>query len=489
MYLSQKVLGSDKPANNVWGSIHHKIVEKLDTLLKQACLILIPRGHFKSTLVTQNWTIQQLIKDPTLRILIASAELKNAKAFLGGIKSHFENNPKFIDRFGDWTTKTKWSEEQLDIKGKLPGPKEHTITTASIGTDMTSQHYDVIILDDIVNGKNCSSDEQRHKTFQFYTNCLDLLDPGGKLIVIGTRWHFFDIYSELMKLNKKIHMLDFIVNEPSMYHPRYERREFEKMFGDPETTYCFPERFTPKYVKEIFNKKMVKPGGFYEFACQQMNWPVMDKNSPFRMQDIQFIKTLPIGTVKYITVDPAGRNRITKEQDDTAIVVTGIDMHGNIYCVDCFSEKTTTDGLFTALYDMYLSHIETRKIGLEINYNETNEKWIKEKYPELRHKIKGYKASNQNTKEDRMRALQPYCHHGKFFILEHDDGEEHDFGYGEVKITPGQKKLLGQMIDFGVGHDDALDAQAAALMFLKRPVKIQEVSNDEYIPNDPYTGY
>ena len=492
MYLVSEVLGSDKPEQNVWGQVHRDISTKLKGLVSEA-LILIPRGHLKSTLVTQGWTIQQLLKDPTKRVLIGSAEFKHAKRFVNGIKDQISENPKFVSRFGSFKDDncTKWTAEALDIKGKRHGDKENSITAASIGTDCTSQHYDIIILDDLVNRRFSRSDEMRNKCWNFYMDCLDLLEPNGVLIFIGTRWHFSDIYSKLLEESKSsADRFDFVVNEAALINDKYERRDFKKMLKDPETVTLFPEKFSTKIIERLYNRKRKKAGGEYEFSCQQMNYPVSDTNAAFKIEDIEFIKRLPPTATLYQTIDPAGSERISSDQDDTAICTTAVDVNGDLINVDCFAERTTNLGLFNAAYSEFLKYPTVRKIGLETNFNNLNKLYIKDNYPDMFRKIKDYRASSTSSKRDKILGLQPYVANGKFKVLEHEDGEEYTFGEVTAKLHPGQYKLLLQMIDFGqTEHDDALDAQSEVVRFIpRRPYPTSE-ERKEYIPNDPITGY
>ena len=482
----------------MWGIVHKTIANNLAGLDQgDRCLILIPRGHLKSTLVTIGWVIQQLTIDPTLRILIASANLKNAQGFLEAIKNHIRFNPEFVSRFGNLMDENKWTKDRINIKGHLPGHKEATITVASMGTDMTSQHYDLILMDDIINREFAKTEDQRQKVISFYMDCLDLLEPTGRVVIIGTRWHFADIYSKLIERNNKAiktgkdKVFKFVVDLPMMTNPKYERRQFELMMDDPQTTFLFPEKFNKAITKKLYNDKTSEPGGYLEFACQQMNHPVSDKNAAFRFEDIGFVSKEPITATLYQNIDPAGSDRLTTTQDDTAICTTGITPQINIYNIDCWAEKTTASGMFVAADNQHRKYADrVRKIGIEKNFNAMNAMYIKEHYPEMAKKLVDYKASNMSSKDARIMGLQPYVANGKFFFVEHDDGEEYCIGNKIVKLRPGQYKLLIQMIDFGnTEHDDAIDCQAATLEFIKKPVAVHSEDSQEYIPDDRDTGY
>jgi len=481
------MLGDKDPKKNVWGEIHHRIADKLKNELKSRCLIQIPRYHIKSTLVTQNWVLQELEKDRSLRVLIASAEQTKAEGFLYAIKSNIMGE-KFISRFGDIKDSEVWTKDRINVLGRDPGIREKSIMTASIGTDVTSLHFDLIVLDDLVTRKFTRTAEQRQKASDFYMDCLDLLSPEGRLVVIGTRWHLADLYSELAKQKG---IFDFIVDEPQMFNPHFHRRDFKSMIDHDETTYLFPALWDRHKTKAKYKEKLSKPGGFMEFACQQMNFPVSDENSPFKFENINFVWDYPSSVTIFQTIDPAGADKLTRRQDDTAIATSGIDVNLDLYNIDMWSDKTTNTGLFSRAYQQFAKYINNiRKVGIEKNFNAANKLYLEREYPDMAKKLVGYRAGNANSKEERMLALQPYVENGKFYIVQHKDAKEYTIGEKVLKITPGQYKLIMQMIDFGsTVHDDALDAQAATLEFIPKPRSQTVDPKYSWEPTNERTGY
>ena len=76
--------------------------EKLDIVLsdqfdpyRNKLLILMPRGTFKSSIVTVGLTLQYILNDPDARILIDSETYGKAKNFLAEVKGHLEGNKEF----------------------------------------------------------------------------------------------------------------------------------------------------------------------------------------------------------------------------------------------------------------------------------------------------------------------------------------------------------------------------------------------------------
>ena len=190
-------------------SLHNDLVRELNLSDKKK-LILMPRGHLKSTIVTVGWSIQQVLKDFNIRILITNAVWDMAKKFLREINGLLTTKSNLSDLFGQFDgVGSKFTEAGLTIAQRTSGViTAPTVSTAGIETALAGNHYDIIIHDDLVEESNINTPEQIQKVIRFYQNSLDLLDPGGIMIIIGTRWAMTDLYghlieSEMTSLNGK----------------------------------------------------------------------------------------------------------------------------------------------------------------------------------------------------------------------------------------------------------------------------------------------
>lgn len=197
-YLAKEILGMSK-----WDDdLHDDLANYLENSGKHK-LILIPRGHLKSSIVTIAWTIQQLLRNPNLRILIRNAVWDQSRRFLGEIQGHLEDGQLPL-LFGSFkTAKTAWTKEECDIQQKKIKKASPSIMTAGIETSLTGLHFDVIVDDDLVNDKNTSTKEQIQKVIDVYNDSFNLLDRGGTHIVIGTRWNLRDLYGHILSTDTK----------------------------------------------------------------------------------------------------------------------------------------------------------------------------------------------------------------------------------------------------------------------------------------------
>lgn len=182
LYLTAKILLGYKDLT--WNT-HGPIVSALEapTIRK---LIVMPRGSFKSSLTSVSYAIWLLLRDPNLRILIDSELYTNSKNFLREIKGHLESE-KLVRLFGRFRS-TTWNEGEIIIAQRNRNLKEASITCTGIGAEKTGQHYDVILMDDMNSPSNSNTPEGCQKVIDHYKYNNALLDPGGTLVLVGTRY-------------------------------------------------------------------------------------------------------------------------------------------------------------------------------------------------------------------------------------------------------------------------------------------------------------
>lgn len=170
---------------------HLPIAESLQSSTSRK-LICVPRGTFKSSISSVSFPIWLLEHNPNLRILLDSELYTNSKNFLREIKGQYQHNAKFRDLFGE-RKGPLWGESEIVISTRTKVFKEPSIACSGIGAGKTSQHYDVIIADDLSSYLNCRNPEVAAKTIDHYRLYTSLLDPGGIVVVIGTRYSEIDI--------------------------------------------------------------------------------------------------------------------------------------------------------------------------------------------------------------------------------------------------------------------------------------------------------
>ncbi len=162
-------------------------------------LILIPRNHLKSTVVTVVWSIQQILKNPEIRICINNAKYDTAREFVQTIQSHLETGGKLAQIFGEFKSpKLGWNRDSFTIAQRKLPRAQPTVMAASIDSILNGKHFDLIINDDLVEPNNVKTKEQLNKVIDFHKDCFNQIDKGGIIVDIGTRWAAQDLYGHIL---------------------------------------------------------------------------------------------------------------------------------------------------------------------------------------------------------------------------------------------------------------------------------------------------
>jgi len=165
---------------------HGEMIRVLEGPQKRK-LIVMPRGTFKTSIAVVAYAIWRVIKDPNIRIVIDSELFTNSKRSLREISQHLQSD-RLVELFGQFRGAGVWNESELLINQRTRTYKEATITCSGIGAQKTGQHYSLGILDDLNSPQNSATKEGREKVIQHMQYYQSILDPGGELVLVGTRY-------------------------------------------------------------------------------------------------------------------------------------------------------------------------------------------------------------------------------------------------------------------------------------------------------------
>lgn len=182
--------------NDVNWRTHGETIQALEGDATRKVLVL-PRGTFKSSLACVAYPMWRLERNPDLTILLDSEIYNNSKNFLREIKGHYESE-RYRRIFGDKVGK-KWGESEITIAQRIRNRKEASITVGGIGTVKVGQHYDLILGDDYNSPKNSDTPEKCAKVIDHVRYNLNILNPGGEYVFIGTRYAERDVIGFLLK--------------------------------------------------------------------------------------------------------------------------------------------------------------------------------------------------------------------------------------------------------------------------------------------------
>lgn len=295
-YLATNVMGYTKLTPNT----HGPLCAFLDTCKVNRRLIQMPRSHFKTVCVTIVHRTQEVLKDPSRRILIVGDTGTNASKHLQKIKNQLEKNRLlrwlFPDRvWADVQQAPKWSEEALflpqDINGSVALHGEPTFDSIGAGGGVVSRHYDTINPDDIIAEDEYYSPLEMSKVIDWFSNLEGLFTPpleAGQMDIPSTYWRTDDVYAfseEFFGGGKEP-----VETGPYSYQRGgiavFRRGAIEN--GEP----IFPPVYNEKgeivngYPKEFFDRLREKNPERY--AAQYANNPKSSENAYFRQEYLRY---------------------------------------------------------------------------------------------------------------------------------------------------------------------------------------------------------
>ena len=332
----------------------HSRMIRFQSKAPDTCLQLAPRGYGKSTILTITRAIIEIIRDPNVRILIASNTQLQAEVFLREIKFHLQHNPRVLEYFGAFASEDKWDTREIIVATKTSSAKESTITCVGVGGAVVSRHYDVIIADDIVDEENSRTELQREKVrIWWYKTLLPCLEPEGKLFILGTRYHYLDLYGYLIK------------NEYE-----YKHQVIRAIEEDGSTPW--PEKFSLEWLEE-----RKRQSGSIIFNAQYQNDTSLMKGDIFREEWFRFYDTHPDWERMHFFVgcDPAATRKESilsrgKAEGDWWTIVVGARQKGDagysseIYLKELWRGRCTKEEYLTKLKEIQ-SHYKPVRVAME----------------------------------------------------------------------------------------------------------------------------
>lgn len=431
-------------------------------------LILIPRGHLKSTLMTVGRILHRIYQIPDIRVFVGTATRPLATAFVREIRSYLEDpwlmkyvwndRPHYegnlipdMERTKHYrrdynTTEAKdkkviWSTSAIQVI-RPTILKEPTVTVGSVGTIPTGFHFDEMYLDDVVNYDNINTPDKRERLSTWINDLVCVLDPkytepeyvkrlpraakkyavlGGRLTVVGTRYDINDWYGDIVDeayqgwrvYSKNIYKNGKDNTDGYLWHELWTA-ELESTKRSQMTA----QRFASQYLNTI-----VAPGSSILDVDRMNKLMAYD----IELEDGGFAtvkhKNLPEGGTRIrlmLVIDTA--TTVGEESDFTAMAVGGKDIHGNVIVVDGKMGKWTGEQILVNMYKLIdkwkLRAASIESVGGFAHFLEFVRASFHRYKPIVLHEYKP--VYTQGKKEVRIaNNLEPLIYNGMFYIVSH----------------------------------------------------------------------
>lgn len=402
----------------------HQEVSKFlqDPSKKKKKLVMLPRGAFKSSHVTMSYPLWRLAKNPDLRILIDNEVYGNARSFLREMKGNIDR-PEFLELYPELTPNKRategWTENSVILKARTKELKEPSISCAGVDQIKVGMHYDIIVMDDLVSPRNITTPEQIAKVIDHYRFALSLLEPDGELIVIGTRYHYNDLYG-------------YIEENESEFFDIMIRAAIDE-YGE----LLFPERLTLEFLRQQRASQ-----GSYIYNCQYMLRPVDEEGADFKrdwlikyrgklverggkrilrvewndLAEFQQKGPYEFPVDLFALMDPASKKK--KKTDWTVIIILAVhQLRNDWYILDMIRDKLNPKERVEAIFYMY-KRWKFNKIGIEtVGFQDTIKFYCVEKMRETGTFFRIQEVSTGNkAKRDRILSLQPKFENGSIYL-------------------------------------------------------------------------
>lgn len=383
-------------------------------------LDLWARGHYKSTIITQGKSLQDLLKSPEKTVGIFSHTRPIAKDFVLPIKTALEGNDYLKFAFPDiiWRNPRKeapvWSlDAGLELNRKATS-NTHSLEASGLVDGMpTGKHFDIRVYDDVITEKVALSPDMINKVENQFRLSDNLAADNGWERVIGTNYSHGDFYQKRTEEAEK-GIYPWVVRRQVWWKDHMDEveaaglsPEYLNFFGTKRPVLLAPDQILDKRKKQ----------GSYIFACQLELNPANPENAEFDIRWLKYYRNLPANRIKYILIDPANEKKT--ESDYTAMGVISIDEQRNRYLEDLVRDKLNLGERWEAMKALVRSHSPVIAVYYE-KYGKDSDIWyFEQKQMEEGIYFTILPMGGRVRKLDRIRRLVPICEQGRFYLPEH----------------------------------------------------------------------
>lgn len=321
---------------------HHRLIARhLEAVERgeiKRLMITMPPRHGKSMLASEFFPAWYLGRNPDHYVVTATYAQELADDFGRKVKNQIEDDAFRAIFPGVGLADDSKSAKRFHIEGS-EGGYEHSLSqrgafyAVGVGGPLTGRGAHLLLIDDPVkNREDADSEVIRKKTRDWYTStAYTRLMPGGRVVVIQTRWHEDDLSGWLLAEHQ---------------HEGWVTLDLPAISEAGEA--LWPEQYP---VEELERIKRALPPRDWSALYQQR--PSPDTGDYFKREWVHLVDHLPpresmllYGGSDYAVTADGG--------DYTVHGVVGLDPDGNPWLLDLWRKQASSDVWVEAFCDLVL---------------------------------------------------------------------------------------------------------------------------------------
>lgn len=421
---------------------HHRLIARhLEAVERgeiKRLMITMPPRHGKSMLASEFFPAWYMGRNPGHYVVTATYAQDLADDFGRKVKNQIDDTT-FKQVFpGVGLADDSKSSKRFHVEGQ-GGGLEHVTTqrgafyAVGVGGPLTGRGAHLLLIDDpIKNREDADSEVQRRKVKDWYTStAYTRLMPGGRIVIIQTRWHEDDLSGWLQSEHE--HEGWVVLNLPAI---------------DAKGEALWPEQYSIEALEQI--KRALPPRDWSALYQQR---PQPDEGTFFQRDWLKSWDTKPrlniYGTSDYAVTADGG--------DYTVHRMWGIDAQGNLYRLGGWRGQTASDEWIERQLDLIDEHKPLAWFGEAGVIQKAIEPMLRRRMLERRSHCRLEWMPSINDKPTRARGFQARAAMGKVWFEPGADISEHLlFPAGKNDDDVDCSSLIGRALD--MAHPAILQA-------------------------------
>lgn len=330
---------------------HHEVIaaalEEVEKGKIHRLIITMPPRHGKSELASRRFPAWFMGKDPYRQLIFATYNAEFAQDFGRSVRETMRM-PVFQQVFPGAKLKVGSA-----AAGRIQTDEGGLAVFVGTGGSLTGRGADLLVIDDpIKDREEADSKSFRDKQWSWFTEvAMTRLMPGGRVVIIMTRWHEDDLIGRL--------------TDPKNPCFNAEEAEFWKVLALPAIAgdndplkrkpgeALWPTQFSIETLEQI---RRLNPRGF---AALYQGSPTPEDGDYFKREWFKTYSPSELPPPDKLRIYAASDHAVSTAQDadKTCLMLVGLDEDENIWVLpDCWWRRARTDAVCDGMLDLMQRH-------------------------------------------------------------------------------------------------------------------------------------